>query len=141
MDELCVTASVENLDRVISFLDERLEQAECPMKIQMQMDVAAEEIFVNIAYYAYPDGVGDVWVRLLIKKDEGEIELEFADSGVPFNPLDKADPEVEKKVSDDSIGGLGIYMVKKSMDEVSYRYENQKNIFCMKKKYRTVGCD
>jgi len=97
--------------------------------------VAVEEIFTNIASYAYPDGDGKVQLCMEFSQEEpSTMTLRFLDSGIPFDPLAKADPDVTLSAEERQIGGLGIYMVKKTMDEVSYDYKDGKNIFTMKKK-------
>lgn len=133
MEELHVEATIENLDRVMAFLDEHLEAYDCPMKTQFQLDMAVEEIYVNIAHYAYGENTGDAWVLLDFNEDSREITVEFRDRGIPFNPLEKADPDVETSAQEETIGGLGIYMVKQSMDEVAYEYRDSTNVFSMKK--------
>ncbi len=126
-------AKVEILNDVLSFMDEKLEAGDCPMKVQTQLDIALEEMFVNVASYAYGDGRGNVVVKLEDTTEKPGIIVTLSDSGKPFDPLAKPDPDVTAGVEERQIGGLGIYMVKKSMDEVKYKYEDGKNIFSMKK--------
>lgn len=126
-------ASVSELDSVNDFLDEEFEKFDVPMKTAIQMKVAAEEIFVNVASYAYEGGTGDVQVDLDIS--DGVITLRFTDSGMYFDPLAKPDPDVSLSAEERGIGGLGIFMVKKTMDDVTYRYENSKNILTLVKKF------
>ena len=128
MKELRIDATIENLDRVLAFLDTELEGIDCPMKEQMQLDVAVEEIFVNIASYAYQPGTGDALIQVESLDGPKRVEVTFVDSGVPYNPLLKEDPDVTLSVEERQIGGLGIYMVKKSMDEMTYEYKDNKNI-------------
>ena len=131
--KLTIAAETENLDQVLAFIDEQLEAAECPPKVQMQIDIAVEEIFVNIAHYAYGSGHGDS--DIFIGVDNNTATIEFRDSGIPFNPLQKADPDITLSAEDRQIGGLGIYMVKKSMDAVDYRYIDGQNILTIQKKF------
>jgi anti-sigma regulatory factor (Ser/Thr protein kinase) len=131
MKELKIEARTESLDKVLDFINVELEAARCPQKIRRQLFIAAEEIFVNIAYYAYGPETGSALVR--IKNDKNEIWLEFEDSGKPYNPLEKADPDITASAEERPIGGLGIFMVKKIMDTVEYRHENNKNILKIKK--------
>ena len=133
MKELDIEAKLENLDTVMAFVDEQLEEAECPMKAQMQIDIAVEEIFVNIAHYAYNPTVGDVIIRVVIEKDPLAVVLTFIDEGQPYDPLAKADPDVTLAAEDRQIGGLGIFMVKKTMDNVDYEYNEGRNILTLKK--------
>lgn len=125
-------AADEALDDVMAFVEEELDKADCPMKISMQITVAVEEIFVNIAHYAYPDGQGGM--KLAVSNDDGIVTLCFTDSGIPFDPLAKADPDITLSAEERGIGGLGIYMVKKSMDEVRYERRDGQNIFAISKK-------
>ena len=134
MKELKIDAKVENLDEVLMLLDGALEAVECPMKVQMQLDVAVEEIFVNIAHYAYgAEGAGGA--ELLFDINPGEAVITFIDEGMPYDPLAKEDPDITLSAEERPIGGLGIYMVKKSMDDVSYKREDDKNIFTITKKF------
>ena len=133
MDELEIEAKVENLDEVLAFVDERLENAGCPMRTQTQIDIAVEEIFVNIASYAYQPGTGNARIGVLVSEDPLAVTIRFIDSGMPYDPLAKEDPDVTLPVEERPIGGLGIYMVKKSMDEVLYEHKDGCNIFTIKK--------
>jgi len=130
MQELIIEAKTENLDEVLDFVGGLLEMVECPMKLQTQIAIAVEEIFVNICHYAYNPDSGNVTVRVMA---EDNIEIEFEDSGKPYNPLEKGDPDITKGVEEREIGGLGIFMVKNIMDAVEYRYEFDKNILKIKK--------
>ncbi len=126
--ELKLDATVENLDQVLAFVDETLEAMECPPKTQMQIDVAVEELFVNVAHYAYTPNVGPISIRVESLQDPKRISITFLDKGVPYNPLAKPDPDVTLSAEERQIGGLGIYMVKKSMDDMTYVYRNGYNI-------------
>lgn len=128
MNELTLEARVENLDQVLSFVDSHLEQLDCPIKAQMQIDVAVEELFVNIASYAYNPSTGPATVRLEVYQDPMAVSITFIDHGVPYDPLKKPDPDVTLSAEERQIGGLGIYMVKKSMDGIEYEYKNGQNI-------------
>ena len=131
--ELRIGALRENLPRVIAFMDEHLEGLGCPMKIQLQLDIAVEEIFVNIASYAYGSDTGDAVIRLTDLHDPEGIAVTFIDEGVAFDPLKKADPDVTLNAEERGIGGLGIYMVRKSMDAMEYRREDFRNILTLRK--------
>ncbi len=123
----------ENLEPVMEFLEENLESLGCSFKEQQQMCIAVEELFVNIVNYAYPESAGpaDLSVR---KGADQMIEIEIRDSGIPFNPLEQQDPDITLLAEDRPIGGLGIYMVKKCMDEVTYQYKDRQNVLILKKK-------
>ena len=134
MAELTIQASLEHLEQVIAFVDAQLEQLDCPMKTQMQIDVAVEEIFVNISHYAYAPGTGEAVIRLDFDPDTRTCVIVFQDSGVPFDPTAKEDPDVTLSAEQRKVGGLGIFMVKKSMDEMHYRREDGKNVLKLKKR-------
>lgn len=131
MTELVVDAKTENLEQVLDYVNGKLKAAGCPAKIQVQIDIAVEEIFVNIVHYAYQGAAGKARVRL--QERPAAVEIIFKDEGIPYNPLKKKDPDVTLSAGDRPIGGLGIYMVKKSMDHVSYDYKDGQNIFRIQK--------
>ena len=134
MREMDIAATLENLDTVMAFVDQQLEEVGCSMKAQMQIDIAVEEVYVNIAHYAYNPEVGGVTIRVQIEEDPLAVILTFIDEGKPYDPLAKEDPDVTLAAEDRQIGGLGIFMVKKSMDNVSYEYSEGRNILTLKKK-------
>ena len=134
MREMDIAATLENLDTVMAFVDQQLEEVGCSMKAQMQIDIAVEEVYVNIAHYAYNPEVGDVTIRVQIEEEPLAVILTFIDKGKPYDPLAKEDPDVTLAAEDRQIGGLGIFMVKKSMDNVSYEYNEGRNILTLKKK-------
>lgn len=133
MKELSINATVENIPTVTAFVDEQLEALGCPMKAQMQIDIAIDELFSNIAYYAYNPEVGPATVRVEVVENPLAVKISFIDHGKPYDPLAKADPDTTLGADERGVGGLGIYMVKKSMDEVSYAYKNGENILTIKK--------
>ena len=133
MRELTIEAKLENLDEVLGFVDGQLEELECPMKAQMQIDVAVEEIFVNIASYAYAPGIGNAVVRFESSQDPTSVTITFIDSGVPYDPVQKDDPDVTLSAEERGIGGLGIYMAKKAMDNMKYVYRDGQNILSISK--------
>ena len=126
-------ATAENLNVINAMIDEQLEAADCPMKTQMQIDLAVEEIFVNIVLYAYAPDTGTAAVSFDITEDR-VARIIFEDSGVPYDPLAKEDPDVTLSANERQIGGLGIFMVKKTMDSVSYEYSEGKNILTLEKR-------
>ena len=134
MQEITMKAVIESIPRITDFVDGELEALDCPMKEQMQIDVAIDEVFCNIASYAYPSGTGEAQVRFEFDPADRTVTLTFTDQGVPFNPLEKEDPDVSLPASERQIGGLGIFMVKKSMDNVQYTYLDGKNILTLTKK-------
>ncbi len=132
INERTFPAEVDALNDAMAFVEEELEKAECPANMAMQISVAVEEIFVNIAHYAYPGESGSM--KLGININEGMATLRFVDYGIPFNPLQKVDPDVTLDAESRNIGGLGIYMVKKTMDDVQYGRKDNQNILTLKKK-------
>ena len=134
MKELTVAATVENIETVTNFVNEQLEALDCPMKAQMQIDIAIDELFGNIAHYAYNPEIGKATVRVEVIEDPLAVVITFIDNGVPYDPLAKADPDTTLSADEREIGGLGIYMVKKSMDDITYEYKDGQNILKIKKK-------
>ena len=104
------------------------------MKIQMAICVAIEEVFVNIARYAYGDGEGEMTVGIGFDEETRAITFRMSDKGVPFDPLARPDPDITLSAEDREIGGLGIFIAKKTMDSINYSYENGENILTMIKK-------
>ena len=133
MKNLTIEALTDNLQAVLDFVDTELEGADCPMKTQMQIDVAVEELFVNVAHYAYTPATGQARIDIEITEDPKKVMITITDSGIPFDPTAKPDPDVTLSAQERQIGGLGIYMVKKSMDSMNYRYEDGKNIVSITK--------
>ena len=131
--ELTLPAQTERLPEVLAFVEEQLEEAGCPMKAQMQISVATEEVYVNIASYAYAPGSGMATIRLELTQ-EPAVVLTFIDSGVAFNPLEKEDPNVNLPAEERQIGGLGIFMTKKTMDEVRYERAGDRNVLTLIKR-------
>lgn len=152
---LKILAVVDNLAQVLENVDAQLETENCPMKIQMQVDIAVEELFVNIANYAYAPDTGDADILIetlntcpipeeyrkgLSEKDlKGKwLRVTLSDSGVPFDPLQKDDPDISLSAQERRVGGLGIFMVKKSMDHMYYEYKDGKNHISIIKKLSPV---
>ena len=127
-------AKTESLSDVLGFVEQTLEGFECPLKIQMALCVAIEEVFVNIAHYAYPESEGDMTLHIDFDKQNSAITLRMVDKGIPFDPLKKPDPDITLSAEEREIGGLGIFIAKKTMDSISYAYENGENILTMTKK-------
>jgi len=127
-------AKTESLSDVLGFVEETLEGFECPIKIQTAICVAIEEVFVNIAHYAYPDSVGDMTLHIGFDEVSRTITFRMTDKGVPFDPLKKPDPDITLSAEEREIGGLGIFIAKKTMDSLTYAYENGENILTMIKK-------
>ena len=134
METKTFCAKTEVLTDVLAFVEQILEKYECSMKIQTAICVAIEEVFVNVAHYAYGDGEGDVRFDISFNKETREITFRMVDKGIPFDPLKKPDPDITLSAEERDIGGLGIFITKKTMDLVTYAYENGENILTMVKK-------
>lgn len=131
MTEKTFPATDESLADALAFVEEELEKYDCPVKTVMQITICVEEMFVNVAHYAYADTEGEVTLTMDIENRLFSITL--TDAGLPFDPLAKEDPDITLSAEERDIGGLGIFMVKKSMNEVTYERKDGKNIFTMKK--------
>ena len=133
MKEWTFEASVDRIPWLTDEINVQLEELDCPMKAQMQIDIAIDELFSNIAHYAYTPKTGKATVRVEVTENPMAVVITFIDNGIPYDPLAKADPDITKSADEREIGGLGIFMVKKSMDEISYEYKNGQNILTIKK--------
>lgn len=133
MKTMVLKAEIDRVDDVISFINAELAQYEVPVKTLMQLDIAAEEIFVNIARYAYAPEEGEAAIGVSVEEDPPCAVIRFADRGRPYDPLSREDPDITLGIEDRKIGGLGVYMVRKSMDEVTYTWEDGQNILTIRK--------
>ena len=133
-DELLIPAERKNLDEVLMFIDEHIGSMAPSEKARMQLNIAAEEIFVNISDYAYSPGKGDAKVHITANPEERSVTVEFQDRGVPYDPLKKEDPDITLSANERTPGGLGIFLTKKLTDEVSYEYKDGKNVLKFLKK-------
>ena len=133
MKELTVEAVVENIPLATEFVNRQLEAFQCPVKARMQIDIAIDELFGNIALYAYHPEAGSVTVRVEVTEEPLAVIIAFIDNGKPYDPLANQNPDTALSAEEREIGGLGIYMVKKSMDEGSYHYKDGQNILTIKK--------
>ncbi|MBQ7160687.1 MAG: SpoIIE family protein phosphatase [Clostridia bacterium] len=132
-DELTLDATDDNLETVLSFIDERLEKLGANSKLRMQTAVAAEEVFVNIAHYAYKPDTGKATVRFEAEHDPERIVITFIDSGISYDPLSAPEPDLTLSAEERPIGGLGVFMVKKFADNIEYRREDGKNVLIIEK--------
>lgn len=133
MQEMTIPATVENIEKVTDFVNVQLDNIDCPTKAQMQIDIAIDELFGNIAHYAYNPETGPATVRVEVTEKPISVVITFIDHGVPYDPLKKEDPDITKSAEDREIGGLGIFMVKKTMDEITYEYKDGQNILRIRK--------
>ena len=131
MEELTLEATIENIPVVEDFVHNSLDALPCSMKTVMQLDIAIDELFGNIAHYAYKEvGMATVKVNII---PPSTVEIIFIDEGIPYNPLEREDPDITVPLADRQIGGLGIFMVKKLMDSVDYAYQDGQNILTISK--------
>ena len=134
MKEITVDATLDNIETVTEFIDAELERVDCSPKAMMQINIAVDELFSNIARYAYEPGKGPATVRVEVDPETPEVVITFLDHGKPYNPLENEDPDITLSAEERGIGGLGIFMVKKTMDAIEYEYKDGKNILRVKKK-------
>lgn len=143
MIERIIPAKVEMLDEVIEFVNEHVADKIKDATERAMLDIAVEEIFVNIANYAYQTNKEEAMARIIMDTKSDCVLLQFEDNGTPFNPLEREDPDTELGEEERGIGGLGIFIVKECMDEVFYEYKDGKNILTIVKYYnsdRGVTC-
>ena len=133
MQELSLEAAVANISTVTDFVNAILEELDCPMKAQLQIDVAIDELFSNIAKYAYAPGTGPATVRVETEEDPRAVILTFIDRGKRYDPLSAREPDLSLDLAQRPVGGLGIFLVRKTMDNVSYEYRDGRNILRIKK--------
>ena len=126
-------ARLETLPEVLAFIDGILEEMECSMKAQMQIDVVVEELYVNVAHYAYAPGTGPLTIQAEAGADR-ELTITFIDEGVPYDPLARPDPDITLSIEERPVGGLGIFMVKNTMDDMTYRREDDRNVLTIRKR-------
>lgn len=131
MRQLTLRAETDNLEKVLDFVNGLLEEKNCPMYVVYELDIAVEELFVNIAHYAYTPEVGEATIQISFENDS--VIIKFIDSGMPYNPWAKEDPDTTLSLEERQIGGLGIYMVKNCMDEVDYAFVEGKNVVTIRK--------
>lgn len=134
MKEWTFEAKIDRIPWLTEQVDALLEGLDCTIKAQMQIDVAIDELLANIASYAYETGEGQVTVRFDFQPDNRTVALTFIDSGIPYDPLAKPDPDVALEVEKRSVGGLGIFLVKKTMDDMTYARRDGHNVLTIRKR-------
>ena len=133
MEDLKLQANDKTLYTVLDTIEKHLDENDCPADVKAEILIAAEEIYVNIAHYAYGGHEGEAVVQMEVCQDPKCCRVVFRDKGVPYNPLEKEDPDTSLSAMDREIGGLGIFMVKQSMDKVEYWYEDGCNMLMIEK--------
>lgn len=132
---LDIEARIKNIEQVTEFVNEKLKELGCPRKAMLQTDVALDELFSNICHYAYGDKIGRVTIEVQKVPGQEAVSITLADRGIPFDPLAKDDPDISLGLHERAIGGLGIFMVKKTMDDLKYEYRDGMNILTLIKKF------
>ncbi len=136
MKSLLVPADAGYLEQVTEFVDAQLEAYDCPALTQLHIELAIEEIFLNIANYAYRPKNGEAEIRCEVLREPLRVVIQFLDGGSPFDPLAQQDADTSPEALEAREGGLGILLVKRTMDDVSYAYENGKNILTILKTFQ-----
>lgn len=127
MGSITVPAIIDAMEKILGFAENELHDLGCSGKTMAQINIALDEIFTNIISYAYPDHNGEVEINMKIEPESNTLSICFTDSGIPYNPLETPEPDITLSAEERGIGGLGIFMVKKSMDHMLYEYSNGKN--------------
>lgn len=133
MKELTIRAKTENLEKVQEFVREELKRCNVSARSRMKVELVVEELFVNIASYAYPSGEGDATVQVEVDVPAKSVSITFIDSGIPYNPVEKEDPDITLSAEERTLGGLGIFLAKQSTNEMKYQYEDNRNILTITK--------
>ncbi len=133
--ELTIEALDENLKAVQQFVRDSVRRICSDNQTLLQLDLVVEEVFVNISHYAYAPGTGTATVICTVCNNPASLIMTFIDSGKPFNPLKRPDPDITLGAEDRDIGGLGIFLVKKYMSSTEYNYADGKNIFTLTRKF------
>lgn len=133
MKEIKVDATIENISVITDFINKELDIYNCPEKEKIKINIAIDELIANIAKYAYSNEIGQVVVQVDMNKDY--ILMNFIDKGIPYNPLERAEPDVTLSLEERKVGGLGIYLVKKLMDDITYEYIDGKNVLKVRKDF------
>lgn len=131
--EITLPATIENVEKVTEFVNAELAKINCPAKAKAEIDIAIDELFSNIANYAYNPEIGKATVKVEVQENPQAVVITFMDKGIPYDPLKREDPNVKLSADERGIGGLGIFMVKKTMDSVEYEYKDNHNILKIKK--------
>ena len=134
MEKRIIAAKTENLEEATGFVEQVLARTGCSARTKLQIRLAVEEIFVNIADYAYPSGGGEAELCCRLLPDPDRIRISFTDSGIPFDPLSREDADTSEEALLEREGGLGILLVKRTMDAAEYIRRDGKNILTIEKK-------
>ena len=133
MNQLTLPATIDNIPTVVDFVNQQLELFDCPMNVQVKIELAVDEIFCNIASYAYAPGTGDATISVDLEENPRAVIITFIDRGIPYNPLEKDDPDVTLSAEERGIGGLGIHLIRQIMDGINYEYIDGRNVLTLLK--------
>ena len=134
MEEMTVQATIDQVEAVTVFVNRQLDALHCPVAVRIQIDIAIDELFSNIAKYAYPQEAGPATVRVDVTEEPRCVIITFMDHGKPYDPLSAAAPDLTSAAKERRIGGLGVYMVKNTMDDIAYEYRDDMNILTIRKR-------
>ena len=135
MKEITVPATLDNVETVTEFVNEQLDGLCCPLPVRTQVDIAIDEVFSNIARYAYSTEEGMATVRMDVTEKPPSVTLTFIDHGKPFDPLTADAPDTTLAAKQRRIGGLGVFMLKKTMDDIAYECRDGMNILTIHKSF------
>lgn len=135
MSEMTCEATVDNIDMVTDFVNAELASMGCPPTARAQIDLAIDELFGNIAHYAYDPSVGPATVSVEVSEDSLYAVVTFIDQGRPYDPLSADDPDIMLSAEEREEGGLGVFLVKQTMDDVSYEYHEGRNVLRIRKNF------
>jgi len=134
MDSLIIQAGMDNLEKMIRFIEERYSILVSNKKMISQMRLVTEEVLMNIIHYAYPGEKGNVEIDYEYDPDNLLLTISFIDEGISFNPLEVSDPKLNVEMENRKVGGLGIFLIKKLMDFAQYERQNNHNILKLQKR-------
>ena len=134
MDEIILKSNLDNLNPLLVTVEDLLEDKRISTKSKLQLELIIEELFVNICNYAY-EKEGQVKIQYGLFENPLRIVMNFIDEGVEFNPLNKEKPDLTLDADQREIGGLGLTIVRKNVDKLDYKYENNQNILTIEKNF------
>ena len=137
MNKLTVPAKIENLQKVMDFLDDHLNSVDYVLKARLQLELSIEEVYVNIVNYAYGSEEGEIIICCNVSQSPLKVTMQFIDYGKPYNPLENEAPDILLNAEEKEIGGLGIFLIRNNVDDISYKYLDGKNILTIQKKLKS----
>ena len=137
MNKLTVPAKIENLQKVMDFLDDQLNSVDYVLKARLQLELSIEEAYVNIVNYAYGSEEGEIIICCNVDENPLKVTMQLIDYGKPYNPLKSEYSDISQGTEEKKIGGLGIFLIKHNVDDISYKYLDGKNILTIQKKLKS----